>query len=48
MITIESVLLLLALIAFVLGAVGVPARLNFVAIGLALLTLAFLLRGHVR
>src|SRR4030095_1895284 len=47
-ITLESVLLLLALIAFVLGAVGIPARVNLLAIGLAVLTLALLLRGHVR
>jgi hypothetical protein len=48
MITLDTVLLILALIAFLLAACGVVARVNLVAIGLALGTLAVLLRGHVR
>jgi hypothetical protein len=48
MVTLDTVLLILALVAFVLSACGVIARVNLVAIGLALATLAFLVRGYVR
>jgi hypothetical protein len=39
-VTFDLVLLLLALVAFVLAAVGVPARVNWIGLGLALTTLA--------
>jgi hypothetical protein len=39
-VTLDFVLLLLALIVFVAAAFGVPSRVNLIAIGLALVTLA--------
>lgn len=43
MLTIRALLLILALVAFVLAAIGVPARVNLVATGLALWMLSLLL-----
>lgn len=42
---IAIVLLLLALVAFALAAVGVPGRVNWVGVGLALVTLLWLLQA---
>ena len=46
MITVETVLLLLALICFVLSACGLAARVNLQSLGLALLVLGMLLGGR--
>lgn len=40
--TLATILLIAALICFVLSAIGIAARVNLMAIGLALLTGAFL------
>jgi hypothetical protein len=40
--TISLILLIAALIVFVLDAIGVSARINLTALGLALLTLALI------
>jgi hypothetical protein len=44
MVTIQLVLLLLALVAFVAAASGVQSRVNLIAVGLALWVLSLLLR----
>lgn len=41
--SIEMILILLALVCFVLATAGVAARINLVALGLALLTLTLLI-----
>lgn len=43
MFTIRVILLLLAFISLVLGALGVPSRFNLVALGLALWVLTLLI-----
>lgn len=43
MLTLRLVLLLLAFVAFVLAAFGVPSRVNLIAAGLAVWVLALLL-----
>jgi hypothetical protein len=47
MITIEIVLLILALICFLLSTVGLVSRINFQSLGLCFLAAAMLLRGHL-
>lgn len=42
---IAIILLLLALVAFALAAVGVPGRLNWVGVGLALVAFMWLLQA---
>ena len=42
---ISAILLVIALILFLAGSVPVTSRLNLISLGLAALTLAFLLRG---
>ena len=42
MVTAHVILLLLALFSFVAAAVGMPARVNMIAVGLALWVLALL------
>jgi hypothetical protein len=47
MVNLELVILLLAMVMFALAAVGIPpiqSRVNLIAVGLALLTLFFLVR----
>ncbi len=44
MIGIQALLLILAFISFVLAAIGVPAKINLVAIGLAFWVLTLLIR----
>jgi hypothetical protein len=46
MISVETVLLLLALICFVISTVGVATRVNLQSLGLALLVLGMLLGGR--
>lgn len=47
MITINLLLLVIAFVAFLVAAAGVPAgRINLVAVGLACWVLAILLGGH--
>lgn len=46
MITLETVLLLLALLCFVISAAGVASRINLQSLGLALLVLGMLLTGR--
>lgn len=43
MVTIDLVLILLALVCFLVAAAGVPSRINLVAAGLALFMLSVLL-----
>lgn len=43
MITLSSILLICALIAFLLATFNVPSRINLVALGLSLITIVFLL-----
>jgi hypothetical protein len=43
MITLRLILLLLALVSFVLGAIGVQSRFNLIALGLALWILTLLI-----
>jgi hypothetical protein len=43
--SISLIILICALIAFVLDTIGVSARINLTALGLALLTLALLIGG---
>lgn len=43
-VTLSFVLLVLAFLCFVLDAIGVPSRVNLTAAGLALATLAWLVR----
>lgn len=42
--SINGILLILSFLCFVLAAIGIPARLNLVAIGLAFWVLTLLLR----
>ena len=44
MITVHLLLIVLALICFILAAVGVSSRVNLTALGLAFLTATFLVR----
>ena len=44
MITVHLLLIVLALICFILAAVGVASRVNLTALGLAFLTATFLVR----
>lgn len=46
MITLSLILMLAALICFLLGAFPINSRVNLVSLGLAFLTLAFLIGGH--
>lgn len=46
MITVETVLFLLALICFVLSTAGLATRVNLQSLGLALLVLGMLLGGR--
>jgi hypothetical protein len=48
MIAIHTILVILAFLCFVLAAIGVPAKVNLVALGLALLTLTQLAPLTVR
>lgn len=43
--TVQLILLVLAFLCFVLGAIGIPSRVNLVSLGLALWTLSLLIRG---
>lgn len=45
MITVSVLLLVLALVAFIVAAAGWVARVNWVAVGLALITLLWLLQA---
>ena len=44
MITVHLLLIVLALVCFILAAVGVSSRVNLTALGLAFLTATFLVR----
>lgn len=44
MLTITSILMILALICFILSAAGVASRVNLMALGLALWVLSLLIR----
>lgn len=46
-ITIHAVLLLLAVICFVMSAIGVPSKINLESSGLALMAMALLIAGLV-
>lgn len=46
MITLRVILLIIALVIFILATIPVPSKINLVALGLAIVTLAALVGGH--